>query len=103
MFQLRPSACRQKITDSNRRSQVIQNAFVENFNGRVFNELLNETLLFLRLDDATAKVAVGRRLPQRLVASIPRWLPHACGLRHTFIVPADWLRNLDQLRRSPNA
>jgi putative transposase len=35
----------------------IQNAFVESFNGRMSDELLNETLFF-DLDDARTKIAV---------------------------------------------
>jgi putative transposase len=80
----------------------IQNGFVESFNGRMRDELLNETLFF-DLDDAHAKIAAW-------VADFNTARPHsALG----YLTPAayaanltatdDRLRNPDQLRRSPVA
>ncbi|MGY3361709.1 transposase InsO family protein [Bradyrhizobium sp. GM0.4] len=39
-----------------RRKKPIQNGFIEGFNGRMRDELLNETLFF-NLNDARAKIA----------------------------------------------
>jgi putative transposase len=80
----------------------MQNGFVESFNGRMRDELLNETLFF-DLGDARAKIAAW-------VADFNLERPHsALG----YLTPAayaanltatdDRLRNPDQLRRSPVA
>ncbi len=58
----------------------IQNAFVESFNGRMRDELLNETLFF-DLDDATDQDRrLGRRLQRRAPALIAE-IPHPGSLR----------------------
>ena len=59
----------------------IQNAFVESFNGRMRDELLNETLFF-DLDDARTKIAV--------------WVAPA-AYAATFTATGDRLRNPDPL------
>ncbi|MGY4167590.1 transposase InsO family protein [Bradyrhizobium sp. USDA 4529] len=80
----------------------MQNGFVESFNGRMRDELLNETLFF-GLDDARAKLAVW-------VADYNGERPHS-SLQ--YLTPAAYaasltatdarLRNPDQFRRSPVA
>ncbi len=77
----------------------MQNGFVENFNGRIRDELLNETLFF-DLDNARAKIAAW-------VADFNTARPHSAP---GYLTPAayaanltatdDQLRNPDQLRRS---
>ena len=58
----------------------MQNAFVESFNGRMRDELLNETLFF-DLDDARDQDrGVGRRL-QRRAPALVAGIPHPGGLR----------------------
>jgi putative transposase len=76
-----------------------QNGFVESFNGRMRDELLNETLFF-HLDHARAAIAAW-------TDDFNRSRPHsAIGYRTpaayaaTFTATDDRLRNPDQLRRS---
>jgi putative transposase len=80
----------------------IQNAFVESFNGRMRDELLNETL-FLDLDDARSKIAkwVADYNGERPHSSLKYLTPAAYAA--TFTATGDRLRNPDQLRRSPVA
>ncbi|WP_094194448.1 IS3 family transposase [Bradyrhizobium viridifuturi] len=80
----------------------IQNAFVESFNGRMRDELLNETLFF-DLDDARSKVAkwVADYNGERPHSSLKYLTPAAYAA--TFTATGDRLRNPDQLRRSPVA
>ena len=80
----------------------IQNAFVESFNGRMRDELLNETLFF-DLDDARSKVAkwVADYNGERPHSSLKYLTPAAYAA--TFTATDDRLRNPDQLRRSPVA
>ncbi|PPQ13717.1 IS3 family transposase [Bradyrhizobium sp. AC87j1] len=77
----------------------MQNGFVESFNGRMRDELLNETLFF-DLDDARAKIAnwvVDYNL-QRPHSSLKYLTPAAYAAHLT--ATDDRLRNPDQLRRS---
>jgi putative transposase len=80
----------------------MQNGFCESFNGRMRDELLNETL-FLSLDHARAKIGVWvndynhRRPHSSLGYATPA--EYAANLTAT----GDRLRNPDQLRRSPVA
>jgi putative transposase len=80
----------------------MQNGFCESFNGRIRDELLNETL-FLGLDHARAKIAawVNDYNHQRPHSSLGYATPaeYAANLTAT----GDRLRNPDQLRRSPVA
>ena len=80
----------------------IQNAFVESFNGRMRDELLNETLFF-DLDDARSKVAEwgADYNGERPHSSLKYQTPAAYAA--TFTATGDRLRNPDQLRRSPVA
>ncbi|WP_259234917.1 IS3 family transposase [Bradyrhizobium elkanii] len=80
----------------------IQNAFVESFNGRMRDELLNETLFF-DLDDARTKIAVWAAdyNADRPHSSLKYLTPAAYAA--TFTATGDRLRNPDQLRRSPVA
>ena len=80
----------------------IQNAFVESFNGRMRDELLNETLFF-DLDDAREKIAVwvADYNSDRPHSSLKYLTPAAYAA--TFTATGDRLRNPDQLRRSPVA
>jgi len=80
----------------------IQNAFVESFNGRMRDELLNETLFF-DLDDARTKIAVwvADYNGDRPHSSLKYLTPAAYAA--TFTATGDRLRNPDQLRRSPVA
>ncbi|WP_247355322.1 IS3 family transposase, partial [Bradyrhizobium sp. 160] len=80
----------------------IQNAFVESFNGRMRDELLNETLFF-DLDDARTKIAtwVADYNSDRPHSSLKYLTPAAYAA--TFTATGDRLRNPDQLRRSPVA
>ena len=80
----------------------IQNAFVESFNGRMRDELLNETLFF-DLADARSKVAkwVADYNGERPHSSLKYLTPAAYAA--TFTATDDRLRNPDQLRRSPVA
>jgi putative transposase len=73
--------------------------FVESFNGRMRDELLNETLLFL--DDARSKVAqwVADYKGERPHSSLKYLTPEAYAA--TFTATGGRLRNPDQLRRSP--
>ncbi len=83
----------------------MQNGFVESFNGRMRDELLNETLFF-NLDDARAKIAAW-------VVDFNTERPHSAlgyltlaAYANNFTATDDRLRNPDQLRRShiaPNA
>jgi putative transposase len=77
----------------------MQNGFVESFNGRMRDELLNETLFF-DLDDARAKIAnwVADYNLQRPHSSLKYLTPAAYAARLT--ATDDRLRNPDQLRRS---
>jgi putative transposase len=80
----------------------IQNAFVESFNGRMRDELLNETLFF-NLDDARSKIAawVTDYNSERPHSSLKYQTPAAYAA--SFTATGDRLRNPDQLRRSPVA
>ncbi|WP_439360525.1 IS3 family transposase [Bradyrhizobium sp. DASA03007] len=77
----------------------MQNGFVESFNGRMRDELLNETLFF-DLDDARAKIAnwVADYNLQRPHSSLKYLTPAAYAAHLT--ATDDRLRNPDQLRRS---
>ncbi|MCA1457302.1 IS3 family transposase [Bradyrhizobium sp. BRP22] len=77
----------------------MQNAFIESFNGRMRDELLNETLFF-DLDDARAKIAnwVADDNLQRPHSSLKYLTPAAYAAHLT--ATDDRLRNPDQLRRS---
>jgi len=80
----------------------MQNGFAESFNGRMRDELLNETLFF-DLDDARAKIAnwIADYNLQRPHSSLKYLTPAAYAAHLT--ATDDRLRNLDQLRRSPVA
>jgi putative transposase len=80
----------------------MQNGFVESFNGRMRDELLNETLFF-DLDDARAKLAawVADYNEQRPHSALGYLTPAAYAAN--FTATNDRLRNPDQLRRSPVA
>ncbi|MFN3626218.1 MAG: IS3 family transposase [Hyphomicrobium sp.] len=80
----------------------MQNGFVESFNGRMRDELLNETLFF-DLDDARAKIAawIEDYNDQRPHSAIGYLTPAVYAA--TFTATDDRLRNPDQLRRSPVA
>ena len=80
----------------------MQNGFVESFNGRMRDELLNETLFF-GLDHARAKIAdwVADYNGERPHSSLGYLTPAAYAA--TFTATGDRLRNPDQLRRSPVA
>jgi len=80
----------------------MQNAFIESFNGRMRDELLNETLF---LDLAHARAAV-----VRWVADYNHRRPHSAldyqtpaAFAATLTATGDRLRNPDQLRRPPVA
>ncbi|MCA1386487.1 MULTISPECIES: IS3 family transposase [unclassified Bradyrhizobium] len=77
----------------------MQNGFAESFNGRMRDELLNETLFF-DLDDARAKIAnwVADYNLQRPHSSLKYLTPAAYAAHLT--ATDDRLRNPDQLRRS---
>ncbi|MCK1668873.1 IS3 family transposase [Bradyrhizobium sp. 153] len=77
----------------------MQNGFVESFNGRMRDELLNETLFF-DLDDARAKIAnwLADYNLQRPHSSLKYMTPAAYAAHLT--ATDDRLRNPDQLRRS---
>jgi transposase InsO family protein len=77
----------------------MQNGFVESFNGRMRDELLNETLFF-DLDDARAKIAawVADYNLQRPHSSLKYLTPAAYAAHLT--ATDDRLRNPNQLRRS---
>ena len=77
----------------------MQNGFCESFNGRMRDELLNETLFF-GLDHARAKIAdwVGDYNSQRPHSSLGYLTPAAYAANLT--ATCDRLRNPDQLRRS---
>ncbi|MDF0523469.1 IS3 family transposase [Bradyrhizobium yuanmingense] len=77
----------------------MQNGFAESFNGRMRDELLNETLFF-DLDDARAKIAnwVADYNLQRPHSSLNYLTPAAYAAHLT--ATDDRLRNPDQLRRS---
>jgi putative transposase len=77
----------------------MQNGFVESFNGRMRDELLNETLFF-ELDDARAKIAnwVADYNLQRPHSSLKYLTPAAYAAHLT--ATDDRLRNPDQIRRS---
>lgn len=80
----------------------MQNGVCESFNGRMRDELLNETLFF---DLAHARAALAR-----WVADYNQHRPHS-ALRYqtpaafaaTFTATGDWRSNPDQLRQSPVA
>ena len=80
----------------------MQSGFCESFNGRMRDELLNETLFF-GLDDARSKVAVwvADYNGERPHSSLKYQTPAAYAA--TFTATDDRLRNPDQLRRSPVA
>ena len=80
----------------------MQNGFVESFNGRMRDELLNETLFF---DLAHARAAIAR-----WVSDYNQSRPHSAlgyqtpaAFAATLTATSDRLRNPDQLRRSPVA
>ena len=80
----------------------MQNGFCESFNGRMRDELLNETI-FYDLDHARAALA-------RWTAAYNQQRPHSAlgyltpaAFAGTFTATGDRLRNPDQLRRSPVA
>jgi transposase InsO family protein len=77
----------------------MQNGFVESFNGRMRDELLNETLFF-DLDDARTKITnwVADYNHQRPHSSL-KYLTRAAYAAH-LTATDDRLRNPDQLRRS---
>ncbi|MCK1552835.1 IS3 family transposase [Bradyrhizobium sp. 177] len=77
----------------------MQNGFCESFNGRMRDELLNETLFF-GLDHARAKIAdwVGDYNGQRPHSSLGYLTPAAYAAYLT--ATCDRLRNPDQFRRS---
>jgi transposase InsO family protein len=77
----------------------MQNGFVESFNGRMRDELLNETLFF-DLDDARAKIAnwIADYNLQRPHSALKYLTPAAYAAHLT--ATDDRLRNPDQLRRS---
>ena len=80
----------------------MQNGFVESFNGRMRDELLNETL-FLDLDHARRAIDdwVADYNVQRPHSSLGYLTPAAFAANLT--ATGDQLRNPDQLRRSPVA
>ncbi|MCC8960651.1 IS3 family transposase [Bradyrhizobium sp. Pear77] len=80
----------------------MQNGFVESFNGRMRDELLNETLFF-DLDDARTKIAawVADYNGERPHSSLQYLTPAAYAA--TLTATDARLRNPDQLRRSPVA
>jgi Integrase core domain len=77
----------------------MQNGFCESFNGRMRDELLNETLFF-GLDHARAKIAewASDYNSQRPHSSLGYLTPAAYAANLT--ATCDRLRNPDQLRRS---
>jgi transposase InsO family protein len=77
----------------------MQNGFAESFNGRMRDELLNETL-FVDLDDARAKIAawVADYNLERPHSALGYLTPAAYAANLT--ATDDRLRNPDQLRRS---
>jgi putative transposase len=80
----------------------MQNGFVESFNGRMRDELLNERLFF-SLDDARRQISawVADYNHQRPHSSLGYLTPAAFAANLS--ATADQLRNPDQLRRSPVA
>ena len=80
----------------------MQNGFIESFNGRMRDELLNETL-FVDLDQARRKIAAWAAdyNLQRPHSSLGYLTPVAFAANLT--ATDDQLRNSDQLRRSPIA
>jgi putative transposase len=80
----------------------MQNGFWESFNGRMRDELLNETLFF-GLDHARAKICawVSDYNHRRPHSSLGYATPAEYGANLT--ATGDRLRNPDQLRRSPVA
>lgn len=80
----------------------MQNGFIESFNGRMRDELLNESLFF-DLGDARAKIAawVADFNLQRPHSSLGYLTPAAYAANLT--ATGDRLGNPDQLRRSPIA
>ncbi|MGH6644925.1 MAG: integrase core domain-containing protein, partial [Bradyrhizobium sp.] len=96
--------CRDKAIDWHfiAPGKPMQNGFIESFNGRMRDELLNESLFF-DLDDARAKIAawVADFNLQRPHSSLGYLTPAAYAANLTAM--GDRLRNPDQLRRSPIA
>lgn len=80
----------------------MQNGFIESFNGRMRDELLNETLFF-DLDQARCKIAISAKdyNLQRPHSALGYLTPAAFAANLT--ATGDQLRNPDQLRRSPVA
>ena len=80
----------------------MQNGLCESFNGRMRDELLDETLFF-GLDDARAKIGalVNDYNHRRPHSSLDYATPAAYAANLT--ATGDRLRNPDQLRRSPVA
>jgi len=96
--------CRDKAIDWHfiAPGKPMQNGFIESFNGRMRDELLNESLFF-DLDDARAKIAawVADFNLQRPHSSLGYLTPAAYAANLTAM--GDRLRNPGQLRRSPIA
>ena len=88
-----------KLTAIIASGKPMQNGFVESFNGRMRDELLNETVFF-DLDHARAKIAgwVSDFNLQRPHSSLGYLTPAAFAANLT--ATDDRLRNPDQLRRS---
>ena len=80
----------------------MQNGFIESFNGRMRDELLNETLFF-NLDQARIKITAWTKdyNLKRPHSSLAYLTPVAFAANLT--ATGDQLRNPDQLRRSPIA
>lgn len=80
----------------------MQNGFVESFNGRMRDELLNKTLFF-DLDEARTKIAawITDYNDKRPHSALGYLTPAAYAA--TFTATGNRLRNPDQLRRSPVA
>jgi putative transposase len=77
----------------------MQNGICEAFNGRMRDELLNETIFY--------DLGHAREVLARWAASYNQTRPHSAlgyltpaAFARTFTATADWLRNPDQLRRS---
>ena len=77
----------------------MQNGFCESFNGRMRDELLNETL-FLGLDHAREKIATWVTDLQPHAPAFGARLSNPGGLAANLSATCDRLRNPDQLRRT---
>ena len=80
----------------------MQNGFCESFNGRMRDELLNESL-FLGLDHARERIAhwIADDNPRRPHSALGYLTPAAYAAN--FVATGGRLRNPDQLRRPPVA